>query len=140
MAPEVMYSHMLLLEMVYKESDIVLTVATSIRFKSFIENHNLNYACMNDDLLSIIDTDSGKQLLENGNNLFQIIKHGFKVAKYIKPAQRALLKESWQAAQKSKPGLILFHPKGAAALHIAEKLNIKSILITPIPMFIETKE
>lgn len=115
-----------------------VTLATSVRFRAFVRGHGLNYAYMNDDALSIIDTDEGKALLEKGSNLFEIIKRGVTMQKRVKPAQQALLRESWEAAQKSNPDFIIFHSKGGAGPHIAEKLGIRCVLATLIPMFLPT--
>ncbi|MBL4804712.1 MAG: glycosyltransferase family 1 protein [Alphaproteobacteria bacterium] len=117
-----------------------VTLATSDRFQGFVESHGLDYAYMSDDLLSIVDTDEGKDLLEKGSNLYEMIKRGLKIQKQVKPAQRALLHQSWDAAQDTKPDFIIFHPKAGAAPHVAEKLGIGCALVTPIPMMVPTKD
>nr|WP_319392704.1 glycosyltransferase [uncultured Desulfobacter sp.] len=117
-----------------------VTLGTSVRFQDFVESHGIDYTYMNDDLLSVIDTDEGKDLLEKGSNFFEMVRRGLKVAKKIKPTQRALLKESWQAARNTKPDFLLFHSKCAGAPHIAERLGIGCALVTPIPMFVPTQE
>ncbi|MDW6003735.1 glycosyltransferase [Vibrio mangrovi] len=115
-----------------------VTLATSVRFQDFVETHDLNYAYMNDDLLSIVDTDDGKDLMEKADNVFEIIKQGIKLKKQVKPANQALLRESWEAAQQADPDFIIYHPKALAAVPIAEKLGIGCTLATPIPMFVPT--
>lgn len=117
-----------------------VTLATSNRFQDFVEDHELNYAHMNDDLLAILDTDEGKDLLEKGSNFYQLARRGLKIAKQVKPANKSLLRESWQVAQAVNPDLIIFHPKAGAAPHIAEKMGIKAIMVTPVPMLVPTKE
>lgn len=117
-----------------------VTLGTSVRFQDFVESHGIDYTYMNDDVLSIIDTDEGKDLLEKGSNLYEMISRGFKLKKQLKPAQRALLQDSWQAAQNTQPDFILFHSKVGGAPHIAEKLRIGCALVTPIPMFVPTRE
>jgi len=117
-----------------------VTLGTSVRFQNFVEDYGIDYAYMNDNLLSVIDTDEGKDLFEKGSNLFKMAWRGIKIAKKVKPAQRALLQESWEAAQKINPDFILFHPKAGGAPHIAEKLGIGCALVTPIPMLVPTRE
>lgn len=117
-----------------------VTLAASVRFQGFVEKHEIDYAYMNDDLLSVIDTDAGKDLLEKSSSIFGMIRQGIRVSKQIKPAQRALLAESWEAAQNTRPDFILFHPKAGGAPHIAEKLGIGCALVTPIPMFVPTRK
>ena len=41
-----------------KQAGHQVTLGTSVRFQNFVEDHGLEYAYMNDDLLSIIDTDA----------------------------------------------------------------------------------
>ena len=54
--------------------DIVVKLATSERFRDFVGDHGLQYGYMNDDLLAILDTEQGRDLLENTNNLFEVFK------------------------------------------------------------------
>jgi len=51
-----------------------VTLATSERFRDFVTQNGLHYGYMNDDLLAILDTDQGRNLIENTNNIFQAIK------------------------------------------------------------------
>ena len=115
-------------------------LGTSERFRDFVEDHGLEYGYMNDGLLAIIDTDQGRDLLENTTNIFHVIKQNIKLAKQVKPLQVALLRETWEIAKSVKPDFILYHPKTGAAPHIAEKLGIGCALATPIPMFVPTSE
>ncbi len=115
-----------------------VTIATSSRFESFIKGENLNFIPLDDELLKIIETSDGKELLEKTNSFFQVIKQGIKLKKKVDPLNAALMKENWQAAKKFSPDLILYHPKAISAPHIAERLGIKAILATPIPFFFPT--
>lgn len=115
-------------------------LATSERFRDFVEDHRLEYGYMNDELLAIIDTDQGKDLLENTTNIFDVVKQNIKLSKQVKPLQKAQLRETWEIAESFKPDFILYHPKAAASPHIAEKLGIGCALATPIPMFVPTSE
>ncbi len=117
-----------------------VTLATSDRFRVFVGEHDLQYGYMNDDLLAIIDTDQGRDLLENTNNLFQVIKRTFSMMKQLRPMQQSLLQDSWEAAKKSKPDLIIFHPKAYGGPHFAEKLGVPVIMALPFPMIVPTAE
>lgn len=123
-----------------KESGHDVTLATSVRFQNFVEENGLKYGFMNDDMLSILDTDQGKSLLENTSNIFQTVRQTFKMMGQVGPMQRSLLSESCEVAQNSDPDAIIFHPKAYAAPHIGEKLNIPVIMATPIPVFVPTAE
>jgi sterol 3beta-glucosyltransferase len=49
-----------------QESGHQVTLATSDRFRVFVGEHDLQYGYMNDDLLAIVDTDQGRDLLPKG--------------------------------------------------------------------------
>ncbi|MFD0985551.1 glycosyltransferase [Methyloligella solikamskensis] len=113
-------------------------LATSVRFEEFVESNGLAYGYLNDDLLSIIDTDQGKELIEKAGNLYEIAKRTYTMARQVAPLQKQLMRESWEVAKTFQPDFIVFHSKGGAAPHIAEKLGIGCALATPIPMFVPT--
>ncbi|MEO1207548.1 MAG: glycosyltransferase [Pseudomonadota bacterium] len=117
-----------------------VTLATSERFREFVTSHRLDYGYMSDDLLAIIDTPQGKELLENTTNVFQVIWQNIKLSRQVKPLTAALMRESWEVAQHVRPDYIIYHPKAGAAPHIAEKQKIGCALATPIPMFVPTSE
>lgn len=117
-----------------------VTLATSERFRGFVEEHGLAFGYMNDDLLSVVDTDQGKELMEKSSNLFEMFRLGIKLAKRLKPLQRLLHDESWEVAKAAKPDVIVYHPKTPVAIHIAEKLGVKVIFTTPIPMYVPTSD
>lgn len=117
-----------------------VVLATSERFRDFVENNGLGYGYMNDDMLRILDTDQGKDLLENTSTIFQVVKQTLKMMKQVGPMQKSLLRESWDLAQDLSPDLIVFHPKAYAAPHIAEKLGIPVILALPVPLMVPTSE
>ncbi len=117
-----------------------VTLATSVRFRDFVRDHGLEYGYMNDALLAIIDTDQGKDLLENTNTFLDVVKQNIKLAKQVKPHQIAQMRECWEIAKSVQPDFVLYHPKVGAAPHIAEKLGIGCALATPVPMFVPTSE
>lgn len=115
-------------------------LATSERFRNFVRAHGLEYGYMSDDLLAIIDTDQGRDLMENTRNIFDIVRQNIKLGKQLKPLQKAQFRETWECADRVRPDFILYHPKAGAAPHIAEKLCIGCAMATPIPMFVPTAE
>ncbi len=115
-------------------------LATSERFRSFVEGQGVVFEHMDDSLLAVIDTDQGREMLESTTNIFDVIKQNIKIGRQVKPLQIAQLKETWEIAVKVKPDFMLFHPKTGAAPHIAEKLAIGCALVTPIPMLVPTSE
>jgi sterol 3beta-glucosyltransferase len=117
-----------------------VTVATAGRFGDFVEDHGLGFFAMSDDLLALLDTRQGRDLLENTDSFFQVVKQNIKLAKQMKPIQQALLDDSLAAAGTADPDFILFHPKAPAGPHIAERRGIPCALATPIPLYVPTAE
>ncbi|MEG6509205.1 glycosyltransferase [Methyloligella sp. 2.7D] len=115
-----------------------VTLATSARFADFVTAQGLGFAPMNDDLLALLDTDQGRDLIENTNNLFQVVKRSFQMMRQVRPTQHALLREGWAAAEAMQPDIIVFHPKSYGGLFYAEKLGIPAVLALPIPMMVPT--
>ena len=119
-----------------KKAGHEVTLATSVRFREFVESHGLNYGYMNDALLAIVDTDQGKEIIENTATPFDMFCQAVKLKKQMAPLQEALLAESWEAAQTTDPGLVIFHPKAVGGPHFAEKLKIPAVLALPLPMLV----
>jgi len=123
-----------------KEAGHDVAVATSERFRDFVGEHGLHYGYMNDRMLSLLDTDQGRDLIENTNGLFQVVRQTFSMMKQVGPMQQALMEESGKVADDFRPDLIVFHPKAYGGPHFAEKLGVPVVLATPIPMFVPTAE
>ncbi|MGX1307799.1 sterol 3beta-glucosyltransferase [Amorphus suaedae] len=117
-----------------------VTLATSSRFRSFVEDHGLAFQPMSDALLALVDTDEGKDLMENGGRLLGLATRAIRLAKRMRPANEQLLRDSYRAAAATGPDLIVFHPKMAGAPHIAEKLGIGCVLATPVPILLPTRD
>lgn len=117
-----------------------VTLATSERFEDFVADHGLRFAPLGDDLLKILDTDLGKEIIEGASSIFGMIGAKIKVAKQMGPIQRQLLEDCWQAAQQAQPELIIFHPKAYGGPLIAEKLKRPAIFALPFPMLVPTDE
>jgi sterol 3beta-glucosyltransferase len=117
-----------------------VTIATAKRFREFVEGHGLAFFPMADDLLALLDTQQGRDLLENTDNFLQVLKQNVRLAKQMKPIQQGLLDDSRAAADAVAPDFIVYHPKTFAGPHIAEKRGIKCVLATPIPLYVPTSE
>ncbi|MCA9198824.1 MAG: glycosyltransferase family 1 protein, partial [Planctomycetales bacterium] len=117
-----------------------VTLATSSRFQDFVCDHGLKYGYMNDRLLAIVDTDQGRELLENTNGVFAVVRRTLSMLKQVGPLQESLLEECWNAARQCRPDCILFHPKAYGGPHYAEKLDVPVVLALPFPMFVPTGE
>ena len=117
-----------------------VTICTCSSFESFITEHDLNYGYMNDDFIKLVDSEAGRKAMESGTNFFSLIKTMLTLLKESKALITEMLKDSWNAAQTTKPDIIIFHPKSMAGSHIAEKLGIPAILAVPVPLIVPTAE
>ncbi|MDN3519385.1 glycosyltransferase [Aquisalimonas lutea] len=117
-----------------------VTLATSERFRGFVEEHGLAYGYMNDGLLALLDTEQGREILENTDSMLAVVRRTLATRKQLAPVQAALLEEGWASARKSDPDVILFHPKAYGGPHFAEKLGVPAIAALVVPMLLPTAE
>jgi sterol 3beta-glucosyltransferase len=115
-------------------------VSTCQRFETFVSDHGLNYLYMNDQIMALMDSDQGREVMEETTSIFQVIKNTIKLVKKVTPLQREMLKDSWLAAEQCQPDLIIFHPKAYGGPSIAEKMRIPVILAIPLPMLVPTTQ
>lgn len=95
---------------------------------------------MTDEFLKIIDTDMGREVMEDSAGIFGVIRSIFKLIKYLKPLARKMIIDSWEAAKTANPDLIIFHPKILGAVSIAEKFDVPVIMANLQPMIVPTNE
>lgn len=115
-----------------------VTLATSSRFQGFVRGHGLAYGHMSDALLSIIDTDQGRRLMEKTTTFFQAARQSLLMMKQLGPLQEGLLADAWAVASTFDPDVIIYHPKAYGGLLFAEKLGIPAVLALPFPLFVST--
>lgn len=115
-----------------------VTMCAPSSFESFIHNEGLAYAFMSNKLLELIDTDAGKEALEDTNGVIGSIKTVSKMLSQTMPMFKNMMHESWEAAQSFQPDLILYNSKALAAPHIGEKLSIPVVLAILQPLVVPT--
>lgn len=123
-----------------KAAGHTVTICTSSNFESFITDQGLNYGYMTDELLKLIDTDAGREAIEDTVGVFGAIKTTLKLIKIAKPLNRQMMIDSWEAAQAVKPDLVIYHPKALGAVSIAEKFGVPAVMATLQPMMVPTTE
>jgi sterol 3beta-glucosyltransferase len=116
------------------------TVCTCSSFDSFITGHGLDYGYMNDDLMKLVDSEAGREAMEDGSNLLGLLKSMVTLMKQAKALNRVMLRDAWAAAQAVDPDVVIYHPKALAGSHIAEKLGVPAILAVPVPLIVPTAE
>jgi sterol 3beta-glucosyltransferase len=118
----------------------VVTLATSVRFRDLVEAAGLRFGPLSDDMLAILDTDQGRELVEDTTNLYQVVKRTLSMMRQVGPLQRELVMDCWAVAREADPDLVLFHPKAYAGPDIAEKLGVPVALALAIPMMVPSSE
>ena len=69
-------------------------ICTSSRFESFIKEHGLEYAYMNDELLALVDSDEVRDLMGHTTNIFGAMEAVAKLARHVGPLQQKMVHES----------------------------------------------
>ena len=116
--------------------DVLL--ATSARFRAFVETHDVPFYPMSDALLEAIDTQDGQTILEGGVGILRRMAAGMRLARRSGPINAQLMRQIWEAAKGFSPDVIVFHSKLFGAPHVAEKLGIPAMLAMLQPMIVPT--
>lgn len=104
-------------------------ICTGRLYESFVTDHGIAFAPMNDELIRMADTDEGRAIIESGGGKLSLIKR-------IQPMIRQILDDCWAAAQGAQA--LIYHPKTLAGYHISEKLNIPVFIGLPLPLYTPT--
>lgn len=113
-----------------KTAGYEVALCTSEGYQSFVEEHGLQYAYMDNELLRLSQAvlgDTGGL----GGTLDIINK--------MVPAMRQSMDDEWNAARTFRPDLIVYHPKCLGSYHIAEKLHIPAVMSLPLPFYTPTR-
>ncbi|MBZ0293487.1 MAG: glycosyltransferase [Anaerolineae bacterium] len=105
-------------------------ICTSEGFKSFVEEHEVPYLFMDNELLRLSQAALGENHGE-GSTLSVIRK--------MVPAMRHSMDDEWKAALAFQPDLIIYHPKCLGSYHVAEKLQIPAMMALPLPFYTPTR-
>lgn len=123
-----------------KDAGHGVTVCTSSSFEPLIREHGLDYGFMNDGFMRLMDSDLGREIMENAGGFFGMIEAMVKLIKVAKPLMRQLLQDSWKSAMSARPDIMIFHPNGLGGLHIAEKFGVPAVIAAPWPLVVPTAE
>ena len=113
-----------------KTAGYEVSICTSKGYQSFVEEHGLNYAYMDNELLLLSQAALG----DIGG-----ISETLGIVRKMMPAIRQSMDDEWNAAHSFQPDLIVYHPKCMGSYHVAEKLNIPAIMSIPLPFYTPTK-
>lgn len=109
-------------------------------FKNFVTEHGLQYGYMDNEILKLIDSDAGRDAVEDSTNLLAWLKTYATLIRQVKPMQAQMVQDAGKAAAQFQPDLIIYHPKAMAGPHLAEKYSVPRIMSVPLPIFTATAE
>lgn len=109
-------------------------------FDNFIAENGVQYGYMDNEILMLIDSDAGRDAMEDSDNIIGWMKTYANLAKRVKPMQAKMISDAGKAAEAFQPDLVIYHPKAMAGPHIAEKYGIPRIMSVPLPIFTPTVE
>jgi sterol 3beta-glucosyltransferase len=104
-------------------------ICTSEGFKSFVEEHGLNYIYMNNELLRLTQAVLGEDAR---------LRNTMRIVSQMMPAIRRSMDDEWNAALAFQPDLIIYHPKCFGSFHVGEKLDIPVMMSLPLPFYTPT--
>ncbi|NIA68227.1 glycosyltransferase family 1 protein [Pelagibius litoralis] len=109
-----------------------VTLSTGQGFETMIEAQGLAAAPLSDDVRAMIQTPEIQKALRTFSGKIRAWRAS-------KGLYRRQLDEMWAVAQAVRPEIIVYHhPKGLAAQHIAEALQIVAVPTALIPAYIPT--
>ncbi|MFN2139625.1 MAG: glycosyltransferase [Candidatus Promineifilaceae bacterium] len=117
-----------------------VTLCTAEQFEPLIRENGLNYGYMTGELLKLIDTDAGREALEETVGVFGSLKTMAKLARQTNPLNRQMILDSWAAAQQVEPQVVVYHPKALGGLSIAEAFNAQPFMALLQPMIVPTAD
>ena len=115
-----------------------VTICTCASFESFVTEHGLNYAYVNDDVIEFMHSDDGKIVMENTGNLWEAIRTAIRLLPKFGPLIRRQIHDTWESTAATNPDLILYHPKAGGAEDFAERLDVPCMLAFYLPVYVPT--
>jgi sterol 3beta-glucosyltransferase len=113
-----------------------VAVCASSGFAPWIKEHGLGYAYMNNDIVDLVYSDTGRRAMERAGSVASLPKQMLDSARRFKPIFRRALAEQWEAAKGAQ--VIIYNPNAVGGYHIAEALGIVGIMTDAIPTWVPT--
>ena len=115
-----------------------VTLSTAARFSPLIEGHGLGVGPTTDGLLDLLDSDLGKGVFESLSSLWSAATQLPALLRAAGPLQRDLIADSWAAAERAAPDVIVYHPKAYWGPAFADVLGVPVVLAPLQPFFVPT--
>ncbi|MDH5824472.1 glycosyltransferase [Luteimonas sp. RD2P54] len=117
-----------------------VSLCTSAHFAGFVAEHGLDYRHMDNGFVELMASLEGRAALEGMGSFFGALKTMATLVPKVGPLQVRVQQDAWRAAQDLRPELILFHPKMAGAVDIADALGATAIMAPLFPQYVPTAE
>jgi sterol 3beta-glucosyltransferase len=109
-----------------------VALCTAEGYRSFVEEHGVPYAFMDNEFLAIIQSQTGQAAMESKRGILEIYRQ-------IGPIIRRALEDEWRAVQAFQPDVMVYHPKMLGSYHISEKLQIPAWMSLALPFQTPTR-
>lgn len=109
-------------------------LAAPAQFEGFVTARGIAFVPLPEEFLALLDTPEAKALAGGRLSASAV----FKLVKRVGPLMRRLFDADWDAARAFRPDLLLYHPKSIAVPYIARRLQVNTILASPLPGFTPT--
>ncbi|MEM9216510.1 MAG: glycosyltransferase [Cyanobacteria bacterium P01_F01_bin.150] len=118
-----------------------VTVCTSTLFESIITAQGLDYGYMNNELMRLMDSDAGRDAMENTNGPWGVIRTNLKLLTRVKSIYRKTINDIWQTTQTVNPDMLIVASKVAfIAESIADKQDIPLAMALAFPQIVPTAQ
>jgi sterol 3beta-glucosyltransferase len=114
-------------------------LCTSAHFASFVREHHLEYAHMDNGFVDLVASMEGRAAIAGMQSALGTAKVMMRLLPRVKPLQIQVLQDAWIAAQTFRPDLIVFHPKLTGATDIAYELGARAVLTPLFPQYVTTR-
>ena len=117
-----------------------VTICTCRTFEGLIRDNGIEYAHMNDGFVELLESDQGRDALNNLNGIWGGIKGMIKLLKRAGPIQRETIADAWQATCSVHPDIIISHAKTYWTEEFAATLDIPVITAPLFPHLAPTAD
>jgi len=105
------------------------------QFSGLADSYHVPFAAVPAAFLDVLESPEAKAIIGQSRGGFGA---GFKLLKHYVGLLRQMLDIEWAAARGMAPDAVLYHPKALGAPHIARRLDVPSMLASPLPGFTPT--
>lgn len=121
-----------------KEAGHQVTICTCPQFREFVTDYGIGFASLEDGLLKLLESDTGRAFFEDLNGVFGVLRTIPKVLKQVGPIHRRMVDDCWAAVETHNPDIIIYHPKMFCVPAFAAVREIPVILAMLCPLHVAT--